>query len=794
MRDRAASKDAAVDIGRRAGRRGVSSLALACVSLACLCLAGCGGGGSSGGNATPGGGTPTTPTEPPPTTPVTPVSSAESGANHGIGQIRADHAYAEGATGAGVRVAVIDSGIALNHPEFSGRIDRQASIDIVTRDSATLNDQNGHGTHVAGIIAASVNDAGPRGVAPQATLVAIRADLRDSSVCAGPGCGYFDHDVAAALDHARASGAQVINLSIGKETAITAGYREALERAVASGALVVVAAGNQSLAEVLMPGRLADTAGLRGGMLVVGAVDKNNAIYSRNNKAGAAEPFFLVAPGVDIYSTYLNNGYRRLSGTSMATPHVAGAAAALKSYFPSLTMQQVASILIETADDLGAQGRDQTYGNGLVNLERAMRPIGQQQVASGDDLDGRRHGIENSRLTLGPAFGDALENHPSSAQGMVLDAYDRPYRADFSGLIGRRAASADFGQLMIDTKLRRELQLEALEPLGLDGRLELSERRDRPVAGSALAALDGGPMEDGGQAFERLSFQGIESPLGEVSFGIGMAPSAIGAAPSQATAGGLFLDAAPLLAPSDAIIERGTGASLGIALSETSSLHVGILDSDGMQVATAGQNDLEGRVLALGTDHRLGQDTSLQLHYAYLDESTSMLGSAGTGAFALGDGAISHLGTARLAYQPSATLELFAQATFGLSTVDGGDSMLRDWSDVRSDAFAVGLVAADVASEGDRLGVILGQPLRVNSASAVLDIPTGRTLDGRIERGRERVDMEPSGRELRLELAYQRPLDEQRSIGSWLMLQHEPGHDAEAEPALGVGVRFTSRW
>ena len=168
--------------------------------------------------------------------------------------------------------------------------------------------------------------------------------------------------------------------------------------------------------------------------------------------------------------------------------------------------------------------------------------------------------------------------------------------------------------------------------------------------------------------------------------------------------------------------------------------------------------------------------------------------ASASGAFAFDDGAQSHLGTARFVYRPVASVELFAQATMGISMLDDEGGMLNDWSTVTSDAFAFGVIADSVFEEADRLGVVVGQPLRVSSASVMIDIPTGRTLDGRVERSQERVEATPTGREVRLELAYQRVLHEKRAVAGWLVLQHEPGHAADAEPALGVGIRFTERF
>lgn len=762
-----------------------------------LLLAACGGGGGSGGGSSVGpvvSTPPVVPAQPPVNPPPVPsTSAAETAANYGIAQIGADSAYSSGARGNGVKVAVIDSGISLSHSEFAGRIDTANSIDIVTGSRSTLEDRSGHGSHVAGIIAANADGKGVRGVAPSASLMAIRADLRDKDVCSTPGCGYFDDDVAAALNHARNRGADIVNLSIGKDSPVNSTYRSALEAAVRSGILVVVAAGNQRQGEPLHPGLLAEEANLSGGMLVVGAVDKDGGIYNQSNRAGDVESRYLVAPGVNVYSTYRDGGYQRLTGTSMAAPHVAGAAAVLKSAFPSLSMREVAEILLSTADDLGARGRDQVYGNGLVNLERALAPVGQQQVAGGDTVAGQRFDVASSSMQLGAAFGDALSGSSALANGMVLDAYDRPYRADFRQAIQGNDGTVDFAGRLQRVSLTRDLPLDALAPSGVMAGLRLSEQQDRPVPGSMRAALTE-PAEQSTQQLDHLMLRASDLPAGDLRFGVGLTPSNVTSGATTGSASDLFLDAHTMLAPVDGLLAKGTGGAWHVAVSDSTELTFGVLDSEALSTPGIETYGREGRLFSLGADQRLGEQTSLHFDYAYVDEATALLGSSASGAFAFDDGAQSHLGTARFAYRPVTSVELFAQATMGISMLDDEGGMLSDWSTVTSDAFAFGVIADSVFKEADRLGLVVGQPLRVSSASVMIDVPTGRTLDGGVERSQERVEATPNGRELRLELAYQRMLQAKRAIAGWLVFQHEPGHAEDAEPALGVGIRFTEKF
>jgi hypothetical protein len=254
------------------------------------------------------------------------------------------------------------------------------------------------------------------------------------------------------------------------------------------------------------------------------------------------------------------------------------------------------------------------------------------------------------------------------------------------------------------------------------------------------------------------------------------------------------LDGDSLLAPTDAIVDRGSGAMLQLVATEDLVVHVGAIDSVGLTTETDNDDRLPGRLATVGAGYRLSDLVDLQVSYAFLDESESLLGSSASGAFAFSDGAASQLGTARLGYRPIVGIELFAQATIGVSQMDDDTGLLRDWSAVHSDAFALGVIAADVAEQGDRFGLVLGQPLRVSSASARLDMPVARRTDGSVERVQEKVSLTPSGRELRLELGYRRTLAKKDTLGTWLMLQHEPGHDAEADPALGMGVRYTRQF
>lgn len=288
----------------------------------------------------------------------------------GLFAIGADHVWTT-TTGQGVIVAVVDSGSG-PHPDLAENLLPGRSIigTVESQDGRDI-DASGHGTHVAGIIAAVANNGiGGSGVAPNAKILPIQ--VLDQ---AGQGDA---RDVAAGVRFAADNGARVINLSLGGATE-SSSLTQAITYANDKGVLVVAAAGNGGAADKpKWPASLDLT-------LAVTAVDQANNATSFDQRGDYID---LSAPGANIVST-AKGDYVTLSGTSMAAGFVAGAAALLFAAEPRVTNAQVRDILLRTATDIGEPGRDVTFGAGLINmvaalaeLQRMYPPIAAPQLAA----------------------------------------------------------------------------------------------------------------------------------------------------------------------------------------------------------------------------------------------------------------------------------------------------------------------------------------------------------------------------------------------------------------------------
>lgn len=278
----------------------------------------------------------------------------------GVDRVEADLAWAS-TTGGTVKVAVVDTGISTSHPDLVTNL--SGGFNAISPNKS-YNDDNGHGSHVAGIIGASANTIGVVGAAPDVDLYAVK-------VLSKSGSGWVS-DIIEGIQWTVDHDIDVINMSLGA-SGYSLAFDLACQQALDAGVTIVAAAGNSGPDT----GTVEYPAGFDG-VIGVSATDSSDSIAWFSSRGAGVD---FAAPGVGILSTYKGSGYATMSGTSMASPHVAGVVALVLTTSVGTDdadadgqwdPDEVAARLTRTAEDLGSTGADSEYGAGLVRADLAV--------------------------------------------------------------------------------------------------------------------------------------------------------------------------------------------------------------------------------------------------------------------------------------------------------------------------------------------------------------------------------------------------------------------------------------
>lgn len=407
-----------------------------------------------------------------------------------LGLIGAETAFARGSVGQGVRVGVLDSGVN-PHPDLAGCLQPGRNY-IANADPDDTSDGYGHGTRVAGLVAASSPD-GSIGVAPGAEIVPLKItdsrSVKISAVCRAIYSGIDDF------------GCRVLNLSLGVQTQYES-LKEAAAYAEARGVVLVSAVGNGGTSAVYYPAGYDTVVG-------VGAVDRTGSVYARSNHNGSV---LITAPGVDVRCTAGQGGYTTGTGTSFAVPQVSGAAAVLLSIDPSLDPAQIRQLLAMTAADRGAEGLDEYYGYGILDLAAAVEALGGSApptdpcrflpeagpaAALCNDTDG-----EISCTYL-------LANYDADGVCQSVSAQDFTLPPRGSAELPAPEGSGDLGQFVYETG--------AMVPLAAERRSQTAGGPLAPAAPASPAGAASGFYEIGPAADITVQPCGAEGPAAPVS-------------------------------------------------------------------------------------------------------------------------------------------------------------------------------------------------------------------------------------------------------------------------------------
>jgi len=293
------------------------------------------------------------------------TNSDEYRKSWGLEAIGARAAYDAGLTGKGVTVAIVDCGIATAQREVLKNVSRR-STDVVAGRRLPISDP--HGAYTAAPLAAALNGRGMVGVAYNATVLAVRADVEGGL---NGRCAFKPSDLARGLDYAALQKARVVVLPLQHGKPLGEPFEAALKRVVDGGAVVVIAAGNRNGPDPSWPAMYAIDPRYSGSIVVAGATGYYGAITGWSNRAGQVKAWYIAAPGEWVLTDCLAK-CALVSGTSFSTSYVAGGMALMMEAWPQMSGREIAARMLDRARDAGDAGVDDVYGRGVLDLGRAF--------------------------------------------------------------------------------------------------------------------------------------------------------------------------------------------------------------------------------------------------------------------------------------------------------------------------------------------------------------------------------------------------------------------------------------
>ncbi|MCP5380888.1 MAG: S8 family serine peptidase [Kordiimonadaceae bacterium] len=780
------------------------------MSIVTLLLSGCGGGaGVNGGTTNPTIVNPPSPVPNPNPTP-TPIAynTAEYRQNPSLAQMNVQAAYLNGITGDGILVAVVDSGVT-EVPELQGKL-HPDSTNIATGDPNDRDDFNGHGTAMAGIIAANrdqntnFNSFNMHGSAFNAQILNINsttaADCTDFN-----NCSFFHSKIALAYDYAVAHNADIINESLGSESLSSPALQLAMKNAVDAGILIVLPAGNIDDADPPGTGdsiegssEVAYADWANGQIIVAGSVDENNVISDFSFKAGdAAKNVYLMAPGSGIIAPDhdLSNDYQyvEIQGTSASTAQISGIAALLMEAFPNLNAAQVADLLFTTATDLGDPGVDAIYGRGLVNVAEAFRAQGTLSIAgtgiaAGVDIGTTDKIAQQNLIFSGGAFGADISFSGEFSNVMVLDKYQRSFHVNFSGGIYTPdpvMALDSFLDYNLSSRYQQmRLNDQTTLKLGWQHNTRFSEV-DKNIFSGHL-----GRERRAENLRMSLAYDISDKQTARISSGMSLVEMMEDYRPDDYIAQGKFGFSSLLNA-------HGLRAlSYKTMLGKSSTFETAYASSK----MTFNENFIGYNIKSESTllMNRYSQFVSdkflISFDLGLLNEQGSVLGAVSTGALEIGSGARTAFSGTNLDYSISDKSGFFVRASYGITTVDqSGKSLLSNVSTLKSMSYLVGLKSRGLIFENDQVTLTMSQPLRLQTGYATISNAIGRNyLTGKYTMAYNRFSLTPGGREQDFELSYSIADFHGARLQLNFLHQLNPGHLKSIKSATSILFRLGS--
>jgi len=737
------------------------------------CSSGGGGGGGSGG----GGGTTACSYRGSDYSGCYPAQYAESvyetteyGNDYGLGDISASSAYSRELTGSGVKVGIFDTGIDTTHSEFNGKTITGYNYEL---DNTSVTDGHGHGSHVAGTIAAKKDGVGMHGVAYGVTHI-YSYDIFNN---AGSFQGAYNTTIPSAISKAITAGVKVINHSWGTTAAITSRSKSSWEssygtsitsyESLATNNIINVwAAGNQGGTQVSFeagaPYYWTSTADH---WIAVVAIDTDGKETSYTNRCGVAAAWCISAPGHAIYSVEDDGTYTNMNGTSQAAPHVSGAIAILIETFPNLTTKQIVRRLLDTASTSGLTGyygesySAAIFGVGKMDLDKATKPIAVVALSVGGTnvSNSTSYTLDSTKLSLSKVFGQnrvtnriiqRKTNFSQQADKTTMASFDTYDNAIFYVNMLSLTSESIYLPFDLDSLLLRDIQEQKIFDIG---NLKMY----------GILYLNDSDTDSSYSPFKNIRADLHVNKNLELKYNY-----------SEARRYYLLSGNSENFISSPSIYDafhnpyiglNGESFSLESIYTLNGNSDISIFyeyekyyeDLDPSLDKRRGFSSIKGIKINLASNEK----NKFSFFFGRMDEEGSFLGSTTSGAFRLKDSTKTNIfGSAFQTYFNEST-KLFLTSFYGNTKVDPHpESLFSDFETINSFSWSVGLLHDKFISHNSSIGAIVHQPIRAEGGSFSLEIPLYSDYLGNIYSYNQKYELEPNGREINYELFYEKDL------------------------------------